>query len=321
MTRFHRFLPVLAAALLAAPVFAQTYPSKPIRVIVPFAPGGVADFAARNVTTRLSESLGVAVIIENRGGAAGITGSDVVAKAPPDGYTVLITSIAHTINLSVNKNLPFDTRRDFTPVTLIADSPNMLVIHPSLPARSVREFITVARARPGEITFGSSGSGTSPHLSGELFKVMTKTNLVHVPYKGGGPAVIDLMGGHIQAMFSTLPSSLPQIRAGRLRALGVTSERRFAGTPEIPTIAESGVPGYAISGWTGMFVPAGTPKEAVNRLYADTAKILGAPKTKELFLGQGAEPGNKPPAEFAAFVESEIVKWKKVVEFSGARAD
>ena len=312
----------LAVLFMAACASAQQpYPIKPIRLIVPFAPGGIADFAARSVSQKLAENLGVAVVVDNRPGAAGITGSDIVAKAAPDGYTVLITSISHTINLSVNKNLPFDTRRDFTPVMLIADAPNILVTHPSLPVNSVKELIALARAKPGQIAYASSGSGTSTHLSGELFKVLTKTDFIHVPYKGGGPAVIDLLGGQVQLMFATMPTVLQQIRAGKLHALAVTGSRRFAGAPEFPTIAEAGVAGYEVSGWTGMFVPAGAPKEIVNRLADESAKILRAPGTRERFLIQGAEPAVKMPGEFAAFVESEIVKWTKVVEFSGARAD
>jgi len=312
----------LAVLFMAACASAQQpYPNKSIRIVVPFAPGGIADFAARSVSQRLSESLSVPVVVDNRPGAAGITGSDIVAKAAPDGYTVLITSISHTINLSVNKNLPFDTRRDFTPVMLIADAPNILVTHPSLPVRSVKELIALARARPGQIAYASSGSGTSTHLSGELFKVLTKTDFIHVPYKGGGPAVIDLLGGQVQMMFATLPTVLQQIRAGKLHALAITGSRRFAGAPEFPTIAEAGVASYEVSGWTGMFVPTGTPQEATGRLASETAKILLAPKTRDMLLLQGAEPGAKMHAEFATFVESEIVKWKKVVEFSGARAD
>lgn len=313
---------VFASAFAALPAHAQqSYPVKSIRMVVPFAPGGIADFAARSISQRLSDSMAVPVVVDNRGGAAGITGSDIVAKAPPDGYTVLVTSISHTINLSVNKNLPFDTRRDFTPVLLIADAPNMLVTHPSLPARSVQELIALARARPKDINYGSSGSGTSVHLSAELFKALTKTSMVHVPYKGGGPAVIDLLGGHVQVMFASLPSVLQHVNAARLRGLAVTSARRFAGAPQFPTIAETGVPGYEVSSWTGMFVPARTPVDVVKRLAGETAKILAAPKTKEQFLLQGGEPGTKMLDEFAAFVESEIVKWKKVVELSGARVD
>src|SRR5258706_4268731 len=322
MSKSLRRVAIFIALSMGAPAHAQqAYPVKAIRVIVPFAPGGIADFSARSVAPKLSESLNVPIVIENRAGAAGITGSDIVAKAAADGYTVLITSISHSINLSVNKNLPFDTRRDFAPVMLIADAPNILVTHPALPVKSVRELIALARAKPRELTYGSSGSGTSTHLSGELFKVLTKTDFIHVPYKGGGPAVIDLLGCHVQLMFATLPSVLPQFRPVRLRALAVTGSHRFSGAPEFPTIAEAGVPGYEVSGWTGMFVPAGTPLEAASRLAGETSKILLAPKTRELFLVQGAEPGTKMHEEFAAFIESEIVKWKKVVEFSGARAD
>jgi tripartite-type tricarboxylate transporter receptor subunit TctC len=313
---------LLITSAVVAPVQAQpNYPSKSIRVVVPFAPGGIADIAARSVSQRLSENLGVSMIIDNRAGAAGVTGSDIVAKAPPDGYAVLITSISHTINLSVNKHMPYDTRRDLAPVILIADAPNMLVVHPQLPARSVTGLITLARSRPGEISYASSGSGTSVHLSAELFKVMTKTNMVHIPYKGGGPAVIDLVGGHVQVMFATLPSVINQVKAGRLNGLATTGQRRFAGTPEIATIAESGVPGYEVSGWTGMFVPAGTAAEISRRLANETSKILAEPKMQSLFLAQGAEPGARMLDDFTAFVDAEIIKWKKVVEFSGARAD
>jgi tripartite-type tricarboxylate transporter receptor subunit TctC len=312
----------MLAGVLMFPAHAQQpYPSRPIRIVVPFAPGGIADFAARSISQQLSERVNVPVVVDNRAGAAGITGSDIVAKAPADGHTVLITSIAHTINLSVNKNLPFDTRRDFASVMLIADAPNILVTHPSLPVRSVQELITLARAKPKEITYASSGSGTSTHLSGELFKALTKTDLTHVPYKGGGPAIRDLLGGHVQVMFATLPTALQHTNTARLRGLAVTGSRRFAGAPQFATIAEAGVPGYEVSGWTGMFVPAGTPLDIASRLASETAKILSAPKTKEQFLVQGAEPGTKMLDDFASFVESEIVKWKKVVEFSGARAD
>ena len=312
---------VLAPLCFAAAVGAQPYPNKAIRVIVAFAPGGIADFAARSVTQRLPETLGVPVVVENRPGAGGITGAEIVAKAPPDGYTLLVTSISHTINPSVRKNLPFDAVRDFAPVTLIADAPNFLVVHPSLPVKSVKELVALARARPGQITYASSGGGTSTHLSGELFKAMTRIDIVHVPYKGGGPAVIDLAGGHVLMMFSTLPSVLQQVRAGRLRGLAVTGARRFPAASEFPTMIEAGIPGYEVSGWSGMFAPAGTPREAVGRLAAEIGKILRAPELKERFFVQGAEPVGNTPEEFAAFVTSEIAKWRKVVESSGMRAD
>jgi tripartite-type tricarboxylate transporter receptor subunit TctC len=312
----------LAALLAAGAGWAQQpYPSKPIRVIVAFAPGGIADFAARSVSQKLSESLGVPVVVENRPGAGGITGAEVVAKSPPDGYTLLVTSISHTINPSVRKSLPFDAVRDFTPVTLITDAPNFLVVHPSLPVKSVKELIALARARPGQITYASSGTGTSTHLSGELFKSLARIDIVHVPYKGGGPAVIDLVGGHVQMMFSTLPSVLQQVRAGKLRGLAVTGARRFPAAQEFPTMIEAGVAGFEVSGWSGMFAPAGAPREAVSRLAAEIGKILRAPELKERFFVQGAEPVGNTPEEFAAFVNSEIAKWKKVVEASGMQAD
>jgi len=311
----------LVALVVAAATSAQPYPAKPIRVIVAFAPSGIADFAARSVSKKLSESLGVPVIVENRPGAGGITGAEVVAKSPPDGYTLLVTSISHTINPSVRKNLPFDAVRDFAPVTLITDAPNFLVVHPSLPVKSVKELIALARGRPGQITYASSGAGTSTHLSGELFKSLARIDIVHVPYKGGGPAVIDLVGGHVQMMFSTLPSVLQQVRAGKLRGLAVTGARRFPAAQEFPIMIEAGVAGFEVSGWSGMFAPAGAPREAVSRLAAEIGKILRAPELKERFFVQGAEPVGNTPEEFAAFVLSEIAKWKKVVAASGMQAD
>ena len=312
----------LAALLAAGAGWAQqAYPAKPIRVIVAFAPGGIADFAARSVSQKLSENFGVPVVVENRPGAGGITGAEVVAKSPPDGYTLLVTSISHTINPSMRKNLPFDAVRDFTPVTLITDAPNFLVVHPSLPARSVKELVALARARPGQITYASSGAGTSTHLSGELFRSLARVDIVHVPYKGGGPAVVDLVGGHVEMMFSTLPSVLQQVRSEKLRGLAVTGARRFPAAQEFPTMIEAGLPGYEVSGWSGMFAPAGTPKEAVARLAGEISRILRASELKERFFVQGAEPVGNTPEEFAVFVRSEITKWKKVVEASGMQAD
>ena len=310
-----------AGALAPSTGSGQAYPTKSIRVIVAFAPGGIADFAARSVSQGLSENLRVPVVVENRPGAGGVIGAEAVAKAAPDGYTVLVTSISHTINPSVTRTLPFDTRRDFAPVVLIADAPNILVVHPSVPVTSTEELVEFARARPGRLSYASSGVGTSTHLSGELFKAMAGVDLLHVPYKGGGPAVADLLGGQVQVMFATLPTVLEHIRASRLRGLGVTSARRFPGAPEFPTIAEAGLAGYEVSGWSGMFAPAGTPRAVIERLARETARILREPELKKRFLTQGAEAAVKMPDEFSAFVDSEIVKWKKVVEFSGARAD
>ena len=315
--------PIILVAILALPgtALAQAFPSKPVRIVVAFAPGGIADFAARSFSTRLSEALAVPVVIENRAGAGGIAGAEVVARAAPDGHTLLVTSISHTINPSVRKSLPFDAVRDFTPVTLIMDAPNFLVVHPSLPVKSVKDLVALARARPGQISYASSGAGTSTHLSGELFKALTRVDLVHVPYKGGGPAVIDLAGGHVQMMFSTLPSVLGQVRAGKLRGLAVTTARRFPAAPDYPTMIEAGVPGYEVSGWSGMFAPAGTPRDAVARVAGEVGKILRSPEVKERFFTQGGEPVGNSPDEFAAFVSAEIAKWKKVVAASGMRAD
>ena len=318
-TGFLKF--VLLGLLIASAAWAQPYPTKPIRMIVAFAPGGIADFAARSVSQRLAEALGVPVVVENRAGAGGIIGAELVAKSAPDGYTLLVTSISHTINPSVTKNLPFDTQRDFAPVMLLADAPNILVLHPSVQAASLSELIDLLKKRPGQLSYASSGIGTSTHLCGELFKAMTQVDMVHVPYKGGGPAVGDLLGGQVQLMFATLPTVLGHIRAGRLRGLGVTGAQRFSGAPEFPTIAEAGLAGYEVSGWSGMFAPAGTPRAAIDRLAAETAKILQEPALKERLLAQGAEPAVKMPDEFTAFVAAEIAKWKKVVEASGMRAN
>jgi tripartite-type tricarboxylate transporter receptor subunit TctC len=311
----------LIGLLLAGTACAQGYPSKTIRMVVAFPPGGIADFAARSVSGGLSEALRVPVVVENRPGAGGAIGAEWVAKAAPDGYTVLVTSISHTINPSFNKKLPFDTRRDFAPVMLIADAPNILVLHPSVPARSLSELIDYARAHPGALTYASSGIGTSTHLCGELFKLMAKVDLVHVPYKGGGPAVADLLGGQVQMMFATLPTVLEHVRAGRLRGIAVTGAQRFAGATEFPTVADSGLSGYEVSGWSGMFAPARTPRASIDRLAEETAKILREPAIKERFLTQGAEPAVKMPDEFGAFVEAELVKWKQLVEFAGVRTD
>jgi len=290
-------------------------------MVVAFAPGGIADFAARSISSRLADALGVPVVVENKAGAGGIIGAELVAKSPPDGYTLLVTSISHTINPSVVKSLPFDTQRDFTPVMLIADAPNILVLHPSVPANSLAELIALARSRPGELNYASSGIGTSTHLCGELFKTMTGVELTHVPYKGGGPAVADLLGGQVQLMFATLPTVLEHVRAGKLRALGVTGAQRFAGAPDIATLGETGLPGYEVSGWSGLFAPARTPRTAIDRLAGESAKILKDPALKERFFAQGAEPAVKMPDEFAAFVESEIRKWRQVAEASGMRAN
>jgi len=310
---------LLLAALVANEVFAQEYPNHTIRMVVAFPPGGIADFAARSVSTGLTEALRVPVIVENRSGAGGVIGADFVAKAAPDGYTVLVTSVSHTINPAFVKKLPFDTRRDFAPVMLIADAPNLLVVHPSVPARTLAELIEYARAHPGALTYASSGDGTSTHLCGELFRQMAKVDVVHVPYKGGGPAVADLLGGQVQMMFATLPTVLEHARAGKLRAIATTGAQRFAGAREFPTMAEAGLPGYDVSAWTGMFAPARTPRTSIDRLAEETAKILRSPAIRERLLTQGAEAAVKMPDEFGAFVDSELRKWQQLVQSAGLR--
>lgn len=299
----------------------QAWPARPIHLIVPFPAGSSPDVIARILTDKLAPAMHQPVVVENRPGAGGSIGAEWVAKAAPDGYTVLVTSISHTINPSFVKKLPFDTRRDFAPVMLIADAPNLLVLHPSVPARSLAELIDYARAHPGALAYASSGIGTSTHLCGELFRKMAKVDIVHVPYKGGGPAVADLLGGQVQMMFATLPTVLEHARAGKLRAIATTGAQRFVGAREFPTIAEVGLPGYEVSAWTGMFAPARTPRAAIDRLAAETAKILRSPAINERFLTQGAEAAVKMPDEFGAFVEAELDKWKKLVDSAGLRAD
>lgn len=316
---------VIAAAVLPfnhAAFPQDRYPTKAVRIIVPFTPGGLNDFAARSVAARLSETLGHPVIVDNRPSAGGVVGTETAARAAPDGYTLIVGSIAtHAINQSLYKKLPYNVIRDFAPITNLVNAPNLLVVHPSLAARSVKELISLAKAKPGQINYGSAGSGTSTHLSAELFKAMTGTDLVHVPYKGAAPSVVDLLGGQVSVIFSTMPSTLSHVKAGRLRALAVTGRERSASIPDIPTIAEAGVPGYEFNGWAGLFAPAHTPHDIVDRLYAETLTILRLPEVKELFFRQGGEAGGMRPRDFVSFVKAEITKWEKVVRFSGAKQE
>ena len=326
MSRFF----ALSAALLAAvaalsspPGYSQTgYPARSIRMIVPFPPGGINDFAARSVSIKLGEAFGQSVVVDNRPGAGGTIGTELAARSAPDGYTLSVGSVAtHAISQSLYKKLPYNVLRDFAPITDILSAPNLVVVHPSLPARSVKALIALAKSRPGEINYGSAGSGTSTHLSVELFKQMTGVDMVHVPYRGAGPSIVDLLAGQISVIFASMPSALTHAKAGRLRALAVTSGNRSPSVPELPTVAEAGVPGYAFSSWVGIFAPAGTPPAIVTRTHAETLKILRLPETKQRFFNQGVETGGMPPREFSAFVESEIAKFEKVVKFSGARVD
>lgn len=313
----------LAAALSAAlgltsvasaPALAQNWPVKPVRVIVAFPPGGIADFATRALAPGLQEALRQSIVIENRGGASGMVGAEVVAKSAPDGYTLL----AHTVSFSVAPHLQtrvnVDPLRDFAPVTQIIDAPNLLVVTNALPVRSVKELTALAQRRRGELTYASSGQGSGTHLSGELYKVIAGVDIVHVAYKGGGPAVADLLGGHVPMMFSTLPSVLPHVRSGRLRALAVTGDRRFPGLESIPTMAEAGATGYSFSGWAGLFAPAGTPREVVGRIAEESARVLRAPGIRDKLLAQGGDPVGSTPDEFAAFFRNELARWGRLVE-------
>ncbi|HET9651838.1 MAG TPA: tripartite tricarboxylate transporter substrate binding protein [Usitatibacter sp.] len=319
------FLFALAAAgALAAgtPAIAQDYPSKPIHFVVPYPAGGPLDTVARLLGSKVSESVKQPVIVENKPGAGGNIGADFVAKSAPDGYTILMGAVAtHAINPTLYASIPYDPVRDFTPITQVASTPNVLVVNPSIPAKNVQEFIAYAKAHPGKLNFGSGSTGSAGHLAGELFDTMAGVKMVHVPYKGAGPAMQDLIGGQIQLMFDNLASSLGQIKAGRVKPLAVTTAKRTALAPDLPTISESGLPGFDISTWFGIFVPAKTPQPVVDRLYAEFTRELAMPEVREAMLKLGAEPVGNKPAEFAAYIRSEAEKYAKLIKASGAKAD
>ena len=317
-----RILAIVFAALAPSLVLAQaTYPGKPVRLVVPFPAGGTTDLLARAAAQKLSEAWGQQVIVDNRPGAAGNIGAELVSKAAPDGYTLLMGTVGtHAINPSLYAKMPYDHVKDFVPVILVAGVPNVLVVNPGLPVNSVAELIAYAKANPGKLNFASSGSGTSIHLSGELFKTMTGVQMTHVPYKGSAPALTDLMGGQVQLMFDNLPSSLAFIKAGKLRALGVTSAVRAAALPDTPTVADT-VPGFEASSWFGILAPAGTPRDIVTKINAETAKWLASPDAKEKLAGQGANVAGGSPDAFAKHIQTETAKWAKVVKDSGAKVD
>jgi len=315
---------IAAAAALGAgnEAYGQTYPAKTVRVIVPFAAGSTTDIMGRTVAQKLSERLGQQFIVDNRPGAGGNIGSDVVAKALPDGYTLLVSAASTlAINASLYKNMPYDTATAFAPISLIAMVTNVLVIHPSLPVKSVKELIAFAKARPGQLNFASGGSGGTQHLSGELFKTIAGIDMVHVPYKGSSAAMPDVLGGFVPLIFDGLPQSLPYIKAGRLRALGVTTARRSPALPDVPTIAEAGLPGYEAVAWFGAVAPARTPRDIVTKLNAEIVGILKSADVKDRLASQGADTAPTMPDEFAEFIRKEMLKWAKVVKATGARAD
>jgi tripartite-type tricarboxylate transporter receptor subunit TctC len=306
--------------VVAAPALAQAWPAKPVRIIVAFPPGGISDFAARAIAPGLTEALRQTVVVENRGGAAGAIGTEVVAKSAPDGHTLLAHTVTFTVGPHMTASPPADPLRDVMAVTQIIDAPNILVVTPSMPVRSVKELVALAAKRRGELSFASSGYGSGTHLSGELFKLLAKIDMIHIAYKGGGPAVADLLGGHVPTMFSTLPSVTSHVAAGRLRALAVTGARRFPSVPEVPTMIEAGVVGYSFSGWSGIFAPIGTPREIAVRFAEETARVLRAPGFRDKLLIQGADAVGSTPDEFAAFVRSEYSRWGQLVRQSGIKA-
>jgi tripartite-type tricarboxylate transporter receptor subunit TctC len=312
----------IALATVAGFASAQAWPSKPIKWVVPFAPGGTTDILARTVGDKLAISLGVPVVIENKPGAGGGIGAEFTAKSAPDGYTIMGGTIStHAINASLYSKLPYDPVKDFEPITLIARVPNMLVVNPSIPAKDVKELIALLKANPGKYTFASSGNGTSQHLSGELFKAMAGVEMQHIPYKGSPPALQDVVGGQVTMTFDNITTAWPLAKAGKLRALAVTTAKRSAVAPDVPTLAEAGLPGFEVGSWQGVFAPAGTPPEIVKRLNVEIVKILNMPDVKEKLIGLGAEPVGNSSEEFSAMVKAEVVKWADVVRKSGAKVD
>ena len=322
MNRIAAWIVGFAFASFSALANAQAWPSKPIKWVVPFAPGGTTDILARVVGEKLAIALGQPVIIENKPGAGGGLGAEFTAKAAPDGYTIMGGTIStHAINASLYAKLPYDPIRDFVAITLIARVPNMLVINPSVPAGNVKELIVLLKANPGKYSFASSGNGTSQHLSGELFKTMAGVDMQHIPYKGSPPALQDVMGGQVTMTFDNITTAWPLAKGGKLRALAVTTAARSPIAPDVPTLAESGLPGFEVGSWQGVFAPAGTPPEIVKRLNTEIVKILKLPDVSEKLVGLGAEPVGNTAEEFTALVKAEVVKWADVVKKSGAKVD
>ena len=321
-------LGALAAATLLPQAFAQgAWPTRPVKIVVPFPPGGTTDILARAVAPELSKAFGQNFIVENRGGAGGNVGAEVVSKSPPDGYTLLMGTVGtHGINRALYSKLPYDPIKDFAPITMVAGVPNVMEMQTekakALGIDNVRDFIKYAKAHPGKLNMASSGSGTSIHLAGELFKSMAGVFMVHVPYRGSAPALMDMVGGQADVMFDNLPSSLPHIKAGKLKALAVTSRERSVALPDVPTIEEAaGLKGFDATSWFGLLAPAGTPADIVNRIQQEVAKALQTPTVKEKLLSQGAIPSGNTPAQFAAHIDAEHKKWAQVVKVSGAKAD
>ena len=302
--------------------FAQTYPSKPIKLVVPFPPGGPLDLAGRAIGQHLSEAWGQPVVVENKPGAGGNIGADLVAKSAPDGYTIVMGALStHAVNPHLFAKMPYDALKDFAPVTLVAVTPNVLVVNPGVNANSVKDLIALAKASPGKLSFASGSNGSAGHLSGELFKTLAGIDIVHVPYKGGAPAMQDLLGGQVQFMFDNLANSMAQLKAGKLKAFAVTTSKRSSLAPDLPTMAEAGVPGFDISTWYGIMAPAGTPPEVVKKLNSEIVRFLASDDMKEKLKAQGAEPAPTSPEQFDGFIRAEHAKYAKIVKDSGAKVD
>jgi len=305
---------IIAAVSIAGPAAAQQYPARPVRMLIGFPPGGGTDIVGRIVAQKLSEGLGQAIVVENRGGASGQIAAELLSKAAPDGYTMMMVHIAAASILpSLYPRLPYDPVRDFAPITLAAIGPNLLVVHPSVPVKTVKELIALAKARPGDLYYASPGAGTVQHLAAELFKLQAKVDMLHVPYKGSGQSIVDLIAGHVQLDFDAVPVVLGHARQGRLRALAVTSAKRSALLPEVPTISEAGVPGFDMGTWWGLVAPAAVNRDVIAKLYAETAKVLKLPDVREKLSNVGAVPGGNTPEEFGAFIRSEATKYARIV--------
>jgi tripartite-type tricarboxylate transporter receptor subunit TctC len=315
------FICGLLSLVLTAPANAQSYPNKPVRVVVPYPPGGPTDIVARVLFQQVSEATGQQFLVDNRAGAGGNIGAEIVAKSPADGYTLLIGTTAHAINMSLFKNLSYDVQKDFAPVSLLTQGPLVLVAHPQFPANSIKEVIELAKSKSGGLNFASSGNGQSTHLSAELFNTMAGIKMSHVPYKGSAPALTDVMSGQVDVMFDTTLSAMPFVKAGKLKALGLTSPVRSPAAPDVPTIAESGLPGYEVFAWNGVFVPAGTPKAIIQQLNDQIRKSMLLPQVKDKFSAQGFAASWHSPENFGVFVQNEVDKWTRTVKASGATLD
>ena len=319
MIRYRTAVVLASLGIIAPDVPAQNYPARAIKLVVPSSPGGGTDIVGRLLAQKLSEQLGQQVVVDNRAGAGSIIGNDAVAKSAPDGYTLLMGLSSLAINPSMYAKLPYDALRDFAPISQAVSSPNILTLHPSVPATTVKALIALAKARPGSLAFGSAGMGSSPHLSGELFKTLARIDMVHVPFKGSGQSVISQLAGEIAANFPSVPTAMPYVKAGRLRGLGVTTVKRAQALPDVPSIAEAGLPGYEATQWFGLLAPAGTPRPIIDRLYQEAARALRAADLKERMTAEGLEVVGGTPEEFADYIKSETEKWTKVIKAAGIK--